>query len=79
VQIKATQTNRVSLYSKPDHLLVLRPLRSGSAEEVFNGPGELVWPFVSKVRKNGQCTISLAKLRRLMDGVPNESRLPSVG
>src|SRR5947207_12082975 len=39
VQIKATQTDRVSLYSRPDHLLVLRLLRDGSTEEVFNGPG----------------------------------------
>jgi hypothetical protein len=39
VEIKATQGNSVSLRSGPDPLLVLRLLRDGSFEEIYNGPG----------------------------------------
>src|SRR5438128_11022528 len=38
VQIKATQAARVALRSEPDHLIVIRLLRDGSVEEIFNGP-----------------------------------------
>lgn len=41
VQVKATQVGRVALGSEPEHLVVLRLGKGGSAEEVFNGPGSL--------------------------------------
>lgn len=41
MQVKATQIDRVSLYSEPGHLIVLRLSRDGSAEEIFNGPGDI--------------------------------------
>ncbi len=76
VQVKATQGNRVGLYAKPEHLIVLRLTRDGAVEEVFNGPGGPVWARVSKVAKNGQRSISLAMLREIMRGVPEGQRLP---
>ncbi len=75
VQVKATQGDRVGLYAKPDHLLVLRLQRDGSAEEVFNGPGEVVWAHMSRAGKNGQRSICVTRLRRLMQTVPAEQRL----
>ena len=65
VQIKITQTQRVALSSKPDHLLVLKLYPDGSWCEVYNGPGELPWEAAGKIQKNGQRPISLAKLRKI--------------
>ena len=76
VQVKVTQGNRVGLYARPDHLIVLRLARDGSAEEVFNGPGEQVWERASKVAKNGQRSIGLSTLRAIMLAVPLAQRLP---
>ena len=78
VQIKATQTNRIGLYGKPDHLIVLRLARDGSAEEVFNGPGEVAWPFVSRAAKNGQSSIGLSTLKRLMRDVAPDQQITAV-
>jgi hypothetical protein len=80
VEIKATQGNSVSLRSAPDKLLVFRLLRNGSFEEIYNGPGDPVWALVgSKARpSNGQYQVRLTQLKRLMQSVPVEQRLPRV-
>ena len=78
VQVKATQVGRVALGGKPEHLVVLRLEKDGSAEEVFNGPGSLAWENAGSMGKNGQRPIPLSLLRSLMDGVPDEERLPVV-
>lgn len=65
VQIKLTQTNKVSLYSEPDYLVVLRLTPNGKVEEVYNGPGGIPWPVFGNPQKNGQRSISLARLRGL--------------
>ena len=78
VEIKATQGKSVALRSEPDHLLVLKLDKSGVATEVFNGPGALVWESCGKMQKNGQRSISLAKLISLMSSIPLECRLPTI-
>lgn len=78
VQIKATQGERIALGSEPEHLIVLRILPDGSVEEVFNGPGSLAWNEAGRMQKNGQCPISLSKLRGLMVQVPGKAKLPTV-
>ena len=78
VQIKATQGTRIALSSKPDHLIVLRIVRDGSIEPVFNGPGSLVWDNAGSVGKNGQRPVTLAKLRSLMTSVPETLQLAVV-
>ena len=77
VQVKTTQTERIAISSKPDHLLVLALKRDGSFLEIFNGPGELVWNLVAHkpVPKTGQYQVPFSKLRVLMRDVPNEQRL----
>jgi hypothetical protein len=77
VQIKGTQRNRVAMYAEADHLIVLR-LTAGLAEEIYNGPGAGPWAAAGPVAKNGQRTISLAKLRGLAQDVPPDKRLPLV-
>ena len=76
VQIKATQINRISLSSEPRWLLVLRIHRDGTFSEEYNGPGKLAWEHCGKIQKNGQRSISLAKLRKLQAEVPDLVRLP---
>lgn len=69
VQIKATQVKGISISSEPDYVIVIRLLSDGSWEEVYNGPGKLVWNSAGKMQKNGQRPISLSKLRSLMNAV----------
>ena len=73
---RSRQGSKVSLRSQPDHLFVLHLTKHGSAAEVYNGPGKLAWDEAGRMQSNGQCPISLAKLRVLMEDVPEEYRLP---
>ena len=66
VQIKATQTNKISISSKPEHLIVIKLNQDGCWQEIYNGPGAIVWDNAGKMQKNGQRPISLSKLRVLM-------------
>jgi len=64
VQIKLTQGNSsVALRSEPEHLLVFRLQKNRSVEDVYNGPGRVPWSKVGNMQKNGQCAISLSRLR----------------
>ena len=77
VQIKATQRNRVSLSGCPQHLIVLFINRDGSWDEVYNGPGQPAWELVGKLQKNGQRTVSITALRKMMSMISNERRIPN--
>src|SRR6476646_3627402 len=39
VEIKTTQGNSVAFRCEPVHLIVIRLLRNGDFEEIYNGPG----------------------------------------
>jgi hypothetical protein len=80
VEIKATQGTSVSLRSGPERLLVFRLRQDGSFKEVYNGPGAPVWALVeSKPRpRNGQYSVRLTQLRKLMEEVTPEQRLARV-
>jgi len=77
VEIKATQGRSVAFRGEPPLLIVLRIARDGSAEEVFNGPGGLVWPELARkpIPSNGQRSISLARLRALQALVKPEQKV----
>lgn len=76
VEIKATQGKLVAMRCQPPHLLVLLIHADGSAETVFNGPGQLAWEKAGKPSaRNGQRTISLNKLRKLQGAVPPSEQL----
>jgi len=74
--MKATQIGLGSLRGKPDDLLVLQIAPGGSAREVFNGPGEIMWAHVSWVAKNGQRSTSVLRLGHLMENVIDEQKIP---
>lgn len=65
VQIKLTGgSTSVSLYSEPQHLLVLQ-LVNNTFKTVYNGRGSVAWQGCRPQAKNGQRSIGLSKLRRL--------------
>lgn len=76
VQIKATQINRVSISSEPEHLIVIKILHDGTWEEIYNGPGSPAWNKAGKRQKNGQRQITISALRELMIGVSEKQRIP---
>ncbi|MDG3066589.1 DUF6998 domain-containing protein [Thauera mechernichensis] len=78
VEIKATQGRRVALRCAPEHLLVLKLNKRGGFQEVYNGPGSLVWEQLEckPAPSNGQYQISLERLKSLMKKVPEKDRIP---
>ena len=75
IQIKATQGKSVAMYGEPEHLLVLKLLKDGTAEEIYNGPGKPAWEIAGKLQKNGQKSIPLSRLRVLMKAVPANQKV----
>ena len=80
VEIKATQGKSVGFRHEPEHAIVIKINKQGTFEEVYNGPGPLVWKqFAGKpLPSNGQYSIGLAKLKALMEHVSEGQRLPRV-
>lgn len=65
VQVKLTAGRSVGLYAGCERLVVLRVVSPEEAKLVYDGPGGPAWAAAGKLAKNGQRTISLARLRRL--------------
>ena len=78
VEIKATQRASIAIRHPPELLLVLKLHPDGTWTEIYNGPGDIVWsPLISKKRpSNGQFTVSLSTLRKLMPSISPEQRMP---
>lgn len=78
VEIKATQSNSVAFRSQPQHTIIIKILRDGTFEEIYNGPGALVWEQFKGKRlpSNGQFQVSLNKLRQLNQTVAQADRVP---
>ena len=64
--------------SEPQHTIVIRILPDGRFEEIYNGPGSLVWQQFEGKRmpSNGQFQISVSRLRQLNELVPAVERAP---
>ena len=80
-QIKATQRKSIGIGSEPDYLIVLRISQEGEFDEIYNGPGNLVWNQVKDkpMPKNGQYQVSLSRLRELNERVAEKDRIEPVG
>ena len=78
VQVKATQRRMIGISSKPVHLLVLKLHRNGKATTAYNGPGKNAWDAAGPMQKNGQRPVSLSKLAKVMEMIPQEQRLAQV-
>jgi hypothetical protein len=77
VEVKLTQGDAVGIRYEPDHLIVLQRKRGNSVDVVFNGPGTTAWTSAGKMQKNGQCKISIRKLRELNEQVAQCARVPT--
>ena len=80
VEIKATQSGSVAFRSQPQHAIIIKILPDGTFEEIFNGPGALVWEQFKDKRlpSNGQFQVSLNKLRQLNKLVYQEDRVQRI-
>lgn len=65
VEIKATQGDAISLRSEPERLIVIRLLKDGSFEKIYDGVGKIIWDSAGLMQPNGQRRISLSKIRGL--------------
>lgn len=66
VQIKATQGNSIALRSEPERLIILKILKDGSFEKIYDGDGKIIWESAGLMQSNGQRRISLSKIRGLL-------------
>jgi hypothetical protein len=80
IEIKASQARSAAFRSEPEHAIVIKILPDGSFEEIYNGPGSLIWrQFLDKpMPNNGQYQISLNKLKILNEQVAESMRVPRV-
>ena len=78
VEIKATQSKTVAFRSCPEHTIIIRILPDGTFEEYYNGPGHLIWHTFEgkKTPSNGQFQISLTKVKKINNSVPESARIP---
>ena len=78
VEIKATQGNTVALRHQPERLLVVKLHSDGTWSEVYNGLGHAVWSLFDgkTLPANGQHTVRLNTLQKLMKDVPQAERIP---
>ncbi|MBW6396391.1 hypothetical protein KPL78_00965 [Roseomonas sp. HJA6] len=66
VQVKLTGGNSIAMYDTCDRLLVLRiTADKRHAEVIYDGDGAPVWGACRPMQKNGQRTISVARLRAM--------------
>lgn len=79
VQIKGTQSNkRILIGEKPEHLLVeYLNTETGEIEEIYNGPGELIWKYVTPISPT-QNSITVAQLLNLDRQVDDKFRLQAI-
>jgi hypothetical protein len=78
VEIKATQGDSVALRHRPERLLVLKLHPDGTWSEIYNGFGDAVWSLFDgkTLPSNGQHSVRLNTLQKLMKGVPQTERIP---
>jgi hypothetical protein len=77
VEIKLTQGSGVAIRHEPEHLIVMHRPKGGPIRIVFNGPGYIGWRAAGKTQKNGQRPVSLSRLSRLAEDVPEGDQLPA--
>ena len=78
VQIKATFKELLTFRTVPDYYLGLKLYPDGRHEEVFNGPGKIIYDRFIKRKGIGVALLSfpVSELRRLSATVPQHERVP---
>jgi hypothetical protein len=77
VQIKATFKDSLTFRITPDWYLGFKLLPNGEYEEIFNGPGEIIYDHFSHRKGIGASLLSfpLVELRKLSASVPPTQRI----
>ncbi len=80
VEIKATQSKSVAFRSNPQHAIVIKIMSDGTFEEIYNGPGRLVWALFEgrSLPSNGQYQVSLNRLKTLNELVTDKEKIPKL-
>ncbi len=78
VQIKATFKDCLTFRTVPEYYLGLKLHRNGSYEEVFNGPGKVIYDYYVKRKGIGKSLLSfpISVLRCLSDVIQEKERIP---
>jgi hypothetical protein len=79
VQIKLTAKESIGMCADCDRLIVMKLESPEWAVLVYDGPGAPAWACAGKLQKNGQKSVRLSKLRKMMSvpGSPNDLSAPS--
>lgn len=77
IQIKATFKNRLTFRSTPELYLGFKLNEDGTHEEIFNGPGELIFERFKHRKGIGKDLLSfpINELRELSEQVPEANRV----
>ena len=78
VQVKATFKESLTFTTVPDYYLGFRLYEDGRHEEVYNGPGRLIYARYSHRKGIGKAQLSfpLSELHQLSARVKSEDRIP---
>lgn len=78
VQIKATFQNSLTFKTTPNYYFGFKLYPDGRYEEVFNGPGRVIYDRYAARKRIGAALLSfpIAELRRLSERVPESERIP---
>lgn len=78
VQIKATFKDQLTFKTVPDFYLGFRLFPDGRHEEIYNGPGDLIYQRYASRKGIGEVLLSfpLSELRRLSASVDPTARIP---
>lgn len=78
VQIKATFKESLTFRRVPDYYLGFKLYEDGRHEEVFNGPGRLIYERYALRKGIGEALLSfpISELRKLSAQVPEHERIP---
>ena len=80
VQIKGTQGNDyIIIREEPEYLLVeYLEIETGSIQEIYNGPGAMVWEYARYVPSMNHYMLRVNKLIELDEQVAAENRIPMI-
>jgi hypothetical protein len=78
VQIKATFKDSLTFRTRPDYYLGFKLYPNGEHEEIFNGPGQIIFDRYVARKGVGVNLLSfpIAELRKLSEQVPENERIP---
>lgn len=77
VQIKATFKDTLTFRTRPDYYLGFKLFPDGSHEEVFNGPGHVIWDRYASRKGIGVQLLSfpITEIRRLSQAVAVDEKI----